>query len=229
MLVPGAISGSWYWQRVMPFLIAAEHQAYAVNLTGLGDRLHLAHPQVDLETHIEDVVNALFYEDLSDVVLVGHSYAGFVITGVADRIPERISHLVYLDAFVPYDGECLYDLMPQIRAWALDEWRTPVDTVENLMRENPELNEADARWMVARYTPQPLKTFSQPLRLSASGGKTVPRTFIRCTGRPEGGPARPWLARPYSDPGWQVRELDTSHEAMMTRPRELSALLMDVI
>src|SRR5690242_2869175 len=103
VLVPGAWLGGWCWQRVTPLLRAAGHEVYTPTLTGLGERVHLGSPETDLDTHIQDIVNVLVYEDLRDVVLLGHSYSGMVVTGVADRVPDRLSQLVYLDAIVPND------------------------------------------------------------------------------------------------------------------------------
>jgi pimeloyl-ACP methyl ester carboxylesterase len=111
VLVHGMWAGGWYWQKVRPLLRAAGHEVFSPTLTGLGERVHLARPEVDLDTHIDDVVNVMRYEDLRDVVLVGHSYAGMVIGGVADRAPERLARLVYLDAFVPEDGDCVEDFL----------------------------------------------------------------------------------------------------------------------
>lgn len=104
VLVHGAWLGGWAWKHVTPRLRMAGHEVFAPTLTGLGERVHLAHPGVGLETHIQDVVNVLVFEDLQQVTLVGHSYGGIVITSVADRTPERLAQLVYLDAFVPEDG-----------------------------------------------------------------------------------------------------------------------------
>src|SRR6266516_1091932 len=106
----GGFHGGWCWKRVTPHLRAAGHEVYAPTLTGLGERCHLASPETNLSTHIQDILNVLSYEDLTDVVLVGHSCSGMVITGVADRAPERVTRLVYLDAFVPEDGQALRDL-----------------------------------------------------------------------------------------------------------------------
>ena len=133
VIVPGAWHGSWRWKEVRAALQAAGHAVYALTLTGLGERRHLATPDVGLDTHIQDVVNVLAYEDLRDVVLVGHSYGGMVITGVADRAPGRLTRLIYLDALLPHDGECVYDLFPpEVRAsWEAQArrdgagWRTP--------------------------------------------------------------------------------------------------------
>src|SRR5437867_3282753 len=110
VLVHGASTGGWYWAPVRSLLRDAGHEVHTPTLTGLGERCHLLSRGIGLDTHIQDVVNALVYEDLRDVVLAGHSYSGMVVTGVADRVPERIAHLVYVDAFVPHHGESLLDL-----------------------------------------------------------------------------------------------------------------------
>src|SRR5687768_18076653 len=112
VLVHGAFVGGWCWRWVAPYLRGAGHDVYCPTLTGSGERVHLASPRVDLATHVEDVVNVLHYEDLRGVVLVGHSYGGMVITGAAERVSERLARLVYLDAFVPQDGQALADLLP---------------------------------------------------------------------------------------------------------------------
>jgi pimeloyl-ACP methyl ester carboxylesterase len=110
VIAHGAWSSGWAWKKMRPLLRAAGHEVFTPSYTGLGERSHLATPEVGLDTHIQDVVNVLFYEDLSDVILVGHSYGGMVATGVADKASERIKKVVYLDAFVPKDGQCLQDL-----------------------------------------------------------------------------------------------------------------------
>ena len=133
VLVHGAWGGGWYWKKLLPLLHAQGHEVYAATLTGLGERVHLANPEIGLGTHVHDVVNLLAYEDLSDVILVGHSYGGMVITGVADCVPERIAHLAYLDAFVPEQGQSLVDLIPAERRAHVHEqaevegdgWRVP--------------------------------------------------------------------------------------------------------
>src|SRR5690348_13524991 len=112
VLVHGGWIGGWCWQRVTPLLVAARHRVYTPTLTGLGERAHLLTQEIDLSTHIQDVVGLIECEELENVVLVGQSYAGMVITGVADRMAARLSRLVYLDAFVPQDGQCLADLVP---------------------------------------------------------------------------------------------------------------------
>ena len=108
----GAWSAGWAWKKVHPLMQAAGHRLVTPSYTGLGERSHLAHPAVDLEAHIQDMLNVIKYEDLRDIVLIGHSYGGMVATGVADRAAERIARLIYLDAFVPEDGQSLFDLLP---------------------------------------------------------------------------------------------------------------------
>jgi pimeloyl-ACP methyl ester carboxylesterase len=242
VLVEGAWHGGWCWRKVAPLLRAAGHDAYAATLTGLGERLHLASPAIDLTTHIQDVANVLEYEDLREVVLVGHSYGGMVITGVAERAAQRLAHLVYLDAFVPADGQSVVDLIgPEGRQFLEarvqaegDGWRLPSITPvpwEVVVREMWGIaDEADARWMVARLCPQPFKTFTEPVRRTNPGAAAVGRTFIRCTGDPPD----PTFARPAEEArrpnsGWHYREVASPHDAMITAPREVTDLLREVV
>ncbi len=174
VLVPGAWLGSWCWKKVTPHLHAKkQHQVYTLTLTGLGERVHLATPDVNLDTHIQDVINVLIYEDLWNVVLLGHSYSGMVVTGVANQVPERLSHLVYLDAIVPRNGQSLIDDW-SAAGWAAvkeearlkDEgWRWPIPDDLHTMSSLAGLTHSDKEWLYRQATPQPLKTFSQPLRL----------------------------------------------------------------
>src|SRR5262245_6986728 len=158
VIVPGATHGGWRWKEARLALQAAGHEVYALTLTGLGERVHLATPEIDLVTHVRDVVNVLECEDLHDVVLLGHSYGGMVITGVADRAPERLARRVYFDAALPRDGECMYDLPPpEVRAsWERarqlgDGWRFPL--------VNPHPPDS-------RVVPMLLKPYQQPVRLT---------------------------------------------------------------
>src|SRR5215210_6214703 len=128
VLVHGAWGGSHVWRQFRPLLQQVGHTVYTPSLTGLGERTHLASPQVNLSSHIEDVSSAIWYEDLTDIILVGHSYGGMVVTGVADRMPERIAHLVYLDAFVPASGQSLFDMTARnadAEPRPDDDWRLP--------------------------------------------------------------------------------------------------------
>jgi pimeloyl-ACP methyl ester carboxylesterase len=229
VLVHGGWLGGWVWKHVTPSLRAAGHEVFAPTLTGLGERSHVATPEVGLDTHIRDIVNLLEYEDLHDVVLIGHSYGGMVITGVADRAAHRLAQLVYVDAFAPDNGQALYDLLPApaearryYQALARSEgdgWRLPL---EAQWRTGP----ADLLpWLNARWTDHPLKCFEEALSLNQPPGAGLPRTFIRCTKNESTGVL---FARLAADPSWQVRELATEHAAMVTAPDALSSLLVDI-
>jgi pimeloyl-ACP methyl ester carboxylesterase len=166
VLVQGGWVGGWYWQKLIPFLEAAGHEVYAPTLTGLAERASELSPEIGLDTHIQDIVGLLEEKNLRNVILVGHSYGGMVITGVVDRVPERIAHLVYLDTFVPLDGESMADVS-WIVVWILrrlaratgDGWRVnPPGTLDVA-------KEPDRSWVLSKITPHPLKTLQQPLHL----------------------------------------------------------------
>src|SRR5262249_20466701 len=178
LVAHGAWSAGWAWKKMHPLMSAAGHGLITPTYTGLGEREHLASPSNDLETHIQDVLAVIKYEDLRNVVLIGHSYGGMVATGVADRARERIAQLIYLDAFVPKNGQSLLDLLPpqarqqlQDRVRAGDGWRVPPNPTP------PDTSEADAKWIAERRLPQSLKTFVKSMRLSAAD-ITMPRRFI---------------------------------------------------
>lgn len=228
VLVHGAWIGGCYWRKVSPLLRDAGHDVFTPTLTGIGERSHLLTPAVDLDLHIQDVANVLDYEDLRHMVLVGASYGGLVITGVAERVAERLAHLVYVDAYVPFDGESWFDLMGSERSAAVreraasvgDGWRVPCVPLDRFG-----LSDADLTWADARTGPQPLKTFEQPIRLSNPAAQALPRTYIRCTESP-GLSAQAERIR--TTPGWRYCEIATSHLPMMTEPVKLTALLLEV-
>jgi pimeloyl-ACP methyl ester carboxylesterase len=235
VLVHGGWHGGWCWQKVIPFLEEAFHEVYAPTLTGLAERASELSPDVGLDTHIQDIVGLLVEKNLHGVILVGHSYGGMVITGVVDRVPERIAHLVYLDTFVPRDGESMADISPMVirllRKKAElrgDGWRVDSQGTYGVTTE-PD------RSMVRRsVTPQPLLTLEQPLHLKNPAiVEAVPRTHIDCTG---GGfffsLMRHLVARralPPREAGWRLRQLPTGHDAMITMPRELADFLLEVV
>lgn len=233
VLVHGSMHGGWCWKRVISHLRAAEHDIYAPTLTGLGERVHLAHPGIDLDTHIRDVLGVLEYEDLRDVVLVGHSYGTVVITGVADRLAERIAHLVYLDGTIAEEGQSVLDFFPpegRAARWAQvdaegEGWRLPPPAD---LTGWGIITDEDAAWVRSKVAPQPFKTFTQPLRLTNTAGFGGPKTFIACRKAP---PAR-WrddmTNRARAGRGWRYRELATGHDAMITAPRELADLLLEL-
>ncbi len=235
VLVHGAWHGGWCWQKVIPFLEAAGHAVYAPTLTGLAERAGELSPDVGLDTHIQDVVGLIEEKNLQGVILVGHSYGGMVITGVVDQVPERIAHLVYLDTFVPRDSESMVDVSPlvilllrrQAKAHG-DGWR--IDS----HGDYGVTTEPDRSWVLSKVTPQPLKTLEQPLHLKNPAiVEAVPRTHIDCTG--SGfffSLVRHFLAPralPPKEAGWRLRQLPTGHDAMITKPRELADLLLEVV
>ena len=227
VLVHGAWHGSWCWKRVRKALQAEGHDVYTPTLTGVGERSHLISPQVDLETHVADVVNLIRWEELTEVALCGHSYGGCVITGAADRVAERIRALVYLDAFILEDGQSLHDVLPAEVATgqrkAANErgngWLVPPITAE-FFRVNP----ADRAWVDAQCTPQPLATFSRPLRLGKSIAATK-CTHILATGY-EQSPFPPFheIAK---RKGWKALTIACGHDVMLDKPAELVAMLRD--
>lgn len=220
----GAWSAGWAWKKMHPLLSARGHRLVTPTYTGVGERAHLANPDIDLETHIADMLAVLFWEDLCDVILIGHSYGGMVATGVADRARDRIATLVYLDAFAPRDGESVFDVLPpatrnqrQSGAADGDGWRIPPGPMP------PDTPEADRAWAEPRRVPQPAKTFSQKLQLK-NGGLTLPRHYIYCTRRPPDDRFRPFYDRAQRE-GWGVSEIDASHNPHITSPEALAALL----
>ncbi len=229
VLVHGVWHGGWCWKKVMPRLRSAGHEVYAPTLTGLGERVHLLSPAVGLETHIQDVLGVLHYEDLRQVVLVGHSYGGMVITGVADRAAERVAQLVFLDAFVPEDGQSVLALMPPDIATTVrevatargDGWRVPPLPPEALGITDA----GDRQWVGPKLGDQPRLSYEQPLRCTAAAGPAVPRTYIHCTGFAHT-PYGPTAERIRTNPGWRYLELDTGHDAMITAPQQLADLLL---
>ena len=237
VLVHGGWVGGWYWQKVIPFLEAAGHEVYAPTLTGLAERAAELSPDIGVETHIQDVVSLLEEKNLHGVILVGHSYGGMVITGVVDQAPERIAHLVYLDTFVPRDGESMADVSPMVigllrrQAQAHgDGWRIDSRGTYGVTTE------PDRSWVLSKVTPQPLKTLEQPLHLKNPAIVSAKlRTHIECTG---GGfffslmKHIAYVAISRSHPreaGWRLRQLPTGHDAMITMPRELADLLLEVV
>ena len=230
VLVHGGWVGGWYWGRVSPLLEAVGHRVFTPTLTGLGERSHLCSPAIDLDTHIKDVTNVIEYEDLRGVVLVGHSYGGMVITGVAEHAAERLVHLCYLDAFVPDDGQALADLVgPAIVADAREKAQLSSDGSHvpmpfPLAAVGVE-KDADVIWMTPRLTPQPLNTILRPVRLANPAARTLPRTFIYCN-KPALGFFDGFAQKPRS--GWRYREIATGHTAMVTEPRRVADLLLEI-
>jgi pimeloyl-ACP methyl ester carboxylesterase len=220
LICHGAWSGGWSWRKIRTLLHQAGHEVFTPTYTGLGERAHLAHPMVDLETHIQDILGVIEYEDLSNFILVGHSYGGMVVTGVADRVPEHVRHLVYLDAFVPSDGQSLNDLTGQERQ-AVERWLIPPNPPA------PDTAQADLAWTVLRRRHQPARCFSQRLRI-ANPNPRFPRSYILCTKKAGPDVFRQFADRFRVDPGWRFQEMDASHSPNVTEPEGLAARLLAI-
>ena len=234
VLVHGAWHGGWCWSRVASRLRAAGHAVFTPTLTGLGERRHLISPQINLDTHIDDVANLLEFEGLDRVVLVGHSYAGIVISGVADRASasSRLRQLVYLDSLLLESGKSLFSDFPQAvveqRLKAIRDTGGGVGAAAALPPSAFGVKDAaDAAWVARHLTPQPVGTYLQPLLLKAPLGNGLPKTYIECTGDPIA-TLEPTKARVRADAGWQRRTLATGHDAMVTAPGPLADLLIEL-
>jgi pimeloyl-ACP methyl ester carboxylesterase len=225
VLVHGSWAGAWIWRPIVPLLRAAGHEVYASTATGMGDRVHLADPAIDLDTFVTDVVNLLEYEELTDVTLVGWSFGGMTITGVAERVPERLARVVYLDAFVPEDGRSANDYAPLSQEPAGVPGYLPVflDLVHG-MTKDPAVKE----WLLSKFTPQPLPSFTQPIALGDPVAATLPRAFIHCTENPIE-PFITFATRLRSDPLWAYRELADNHFAPVNVPQATAEAILSLL
>lgn len=228
VLVHGAWHGGWCWKRVRPLLVAQGHEVFTPTLTGVGERSHLLRREVNLDTHITDILNVFRWEELSDVVLCGHSYGGMVISGVADRIPDRIRSLVYLDAFVPAHGQSATDFMPPERVQMFREnarahgegWRLPPIPAA-AFKIRPE-NQA---WVDRQCVPHPLAAFEDKITLTGGLGRIARKTFILAE---EYAPSafHAIAARLRQDRAWRSMSMPCGHDVMVDMPRELADALM---
>jgi pimeloyl-ACP methyl ester carboxylesterase len=228
VLVHGAWHGSWCWKRVRTALQSAGHSVFTPTLTGLGERSHLNSATVDLSTHIADIVNLIKWEALSDVVLCGHSYAGCVVTGVADQIPDRIRALVFLEGFLPQNGESLMDITPpevaqfiRDQAKAGEGWKTNPIPAQLLGVRDPH----DIAWVDAQCTPQAIATFEERIKLTGNLEHIQDIAYVSPTER------HPNLLVSHERAkarGWKIRTLDNSgHDLMIDRPQELAEFLLE--
>lgn len=239
VLVHPAWFGGWCWKKIVPALQAEGHGVYTPTLTGLGERAHLACRDVTLSTHIDDVVSVLTSEDLEGVTLVGNSSGGSVITGVADRVPERIECVVYLDAFVPGDGQSTSDLVAPDR-WAMMEqlaasegegWVLPRFSPapwEPFVRQAWQItDESDVGWMLPRLRPTPIRHFTEPVRLRHEpGGSRFRRVYVRCLQNNAAPHFDRCAAMAQSSPDWTYRALDLPHLPFITHPVETARTLL---
>jgi pimeloyl-ACP methyl ester carboxylesterase len=231
VIVHGAFGGGWEWRQVASLLRARGHEVFTPSLTGFAERVHLATPETGLETHLQDILNVLRYEDLHDVILACQSYGGMVVTGVADRMPERLAHLVYLNALVPEDGQTVFDLLPPAMRQRFEEaartrgegWRVPAPPFE----DDPQI----AAFARGRHVPSPLRMFAERIHLGPA--PDLPRTYIWCTEDPAGlaGVAdlmQPFAARAQRDPHWRFHQLTSPPDAFIHVPEAVADLFAEV-
>ncbi len=233
VLVHGAFVGGFYWRSVRRRLQSAGHEVFTPTLTGAGERSHLLSPSVSLQTHITDIVNVLHYEDLSQVILVGHSYGGMVITGVAERVPERIAMLVFLDAAAPIDGQTATGGFAQGTGDVLQtmsansDWQLPPIPLAVYGVSEP----ATVAWAEPRRTAHPLPTLSQPVQVNNPSAARLPHVYIRCTQRAGlvaafgADPLAPFVDRVRAA-GWPILEVDSGHDAMVIVPDAVASHLL---
>lgn len=229
VLVHGAWGGAHTWRRVRPLLAGEGHAVFTPALTGIGEKAHLAAPHVGLGVHVDDVTNQIVYEDLDEIVLLGFSYGGMVVSGALAHVADRVRELVYLDAFVPTDGQSVADItgwpVGHTAGLAVDWSIRPRD------RTFDDPDEAD--FAIPRRTPQPVRTFSEPVRLHRPvESYDVGRTYVKATGDPRGpiGADPFWVAadRCRQHPSWRYEEIDSTHMIPQNRPAELAAILLSL-
>jgi len=224
VLVHGAWHGSWCWQRVRSALQDRGHRVFTPTLTGVGERSHLLSAQVDLHVQTQDVLNLIRWEELTDIVLCGHSYGGFVVSGVADQMPERIRSLVFLDAFVPDHGDALVHFAPISPDQLLDGWK-----VQPISAAAFGVNAADQDWVDRQCTPHSLACFEQPVKLTGRIGTVKRIDYIFASGWADGHS----LFAPFHEKakarGWRTHEVPSGHDAMIDQPAVVTDLLLGVV
>jgi pimeloyl-ACP methyl ester carboxylesterase len=228
VLVHGAWHGAWCWKKILPGLWQAGHRAFPVTLSGVGERAHQLSRDITLHTHIDDVAAVIEAEELQNAILVGHSYAGMVITGVADRMPQRIGRLVYLDAVVPLPGE---SWSSGHSAQTQAQRREAIAATGSIPPADPALfglTGEDAQWVSRRNTPQPGGVYDDALQFDAARVSSLPRTFIDCNA-PALATIDAMRKRVRQQPGWQVHEIATGHDPMISAPDELLRLLLAAV
>jgi pimeloyl-ACP methyl ester carboxylesterase len=226
VLVHGAWHGGWCWRRVADRLTAKGHKVFTPTMTGLGERSHLLDPKIGLATHITDIVDVIKWEGLTDIVLVGHSYGGYIITGVAEQVQSAISSIVFLDAFVPERGQSIANTASQLTRDAIAK---AVQAGEGAIKPVPaavfRVNEKDRDWVDAKCTPHPIASFTDEAAATGARERIAKKTYIRAKGYPSI-PFDGYQARLSKAADWRVHELPCGHDAMVDQPAELTDLLV---
>ena len=238
VLVHGSCHGGWCWKKLVPFLKRDNNKIYTPTLTGLGERSHLLYQKINLTTHIKDVVQVFEFQDLDEVVLIGHSYGGMVIGGVADAIPHRIKSMIFLDAYIPQDGKSTFDLVPGLKDIYEQrsikekgkEWLVSSYTPQEFGVTDPD----DVNWMKSRLCPMPFHTHDEPLIIKNIKFREIPKTFITFTDFGESMFKRfkeeKNVEKETSVSDWNYHELRRGgHDAIITAPKELAQLLLPLI
>ena len=238
VLVHGAWHGGWCWRKVAPLLRDAGADVFTPTLSAMGERAnladHLAPSGYNMDLHHNDIIGLLEFESLADVILVGHAYAGMVISGVAEACPERLKHLVYVNGVVPADGESMADQLaavrgPQFAAWvreqidAGDGFLPPPDSPEEVGRRWGITDAGDLAWVGSKVTPQPAAAMAQPVRLGRPEAKAIPRSFV---GSSEAGFES--VAQRVKTAGWPIYHIDSGHDPMITNPEDLAGILLEI-
>jgi pimeloyl-ACP methyl ester carboxylesterase len=236
VLVHGAFHGGWVWKRVAPLLTRAGHDVHTPTLTGAGDRVRELSRAIGLSTHVDDLEAFLYHQDLRDVVLVGHSYGGTVMTAAADRLPDRVAHLVFLDASAPVHGQSASGAFSEGTAAKLDEmaagdgWLVPPLPLPVVGITSP----ADCAWVEPRRHPHPMRTLQEPLDLMHRGKPPWRQSYVVHRDKQAMvalfgvDPLAPFVARARRE-GWPMRELDAGHDAMITHPAEVAEAIMQLL
>ena len=229
VLVHGAWHGGWCWQRVTDRLRARGHDAFAPTLTGLGERAHLLHPGINLSLHIADVLGTIHSERLTDFVLVGHSYGGCVISGLAEAVPKAIRCIVFLDAFVPANGDAMIDLVQpavqEIIQGVLERGETTVPVRDAAAFK---VNEKDRAWVDSLAVPQPLATMTEKISLTGARERIAKKIYIRAAGYPNVSFDKAY-ARAKANPTWRTYEVPCGHDVMIDDPERLTEILLEVM
>jgi pimeloyl-ACP methyl ester carboxylesterase len=228
VLVHGSSAGGWCYRRVADLLEARDHKVYAPTLTGLGERSHLMSGQITLDTHITDIVNVIKWEGLDGFVLVGHSYGGWIISGVAERFETKISSIVFLDAFMPENGQRVLDTnSPRSRA----EIEEALNKAEVSRPAPPasvwNVNPKDQPWVNEKFTAQPVGVAFTPIRLTGARERVPKKTYVRAKGYDNPNFER-YYAKVKSDPSWRTYEMPCGHEVMIDMPERTAEILLEV-
>jgi pimeloyl-ACP methyl ester carboxylesterase len=228
VLVHGAWHGGWCWRRVADRLRARGDIVFTPTLTGLGERAHLLQPNIDLSLHVADVLGLIKCERLNNIVLVGHSYGGFVISGVAEAVANKISSIVFLDAFVPDNGESLLDVVQpavqEVIQGVLDRGDTTVPVRDAAAFK---VNEKDRAWVDSLATPQPIGTMTEKIKLTGARERVAMKTYIRAAGYPNVSFDKA-CARTKADRSWRTYEVPCGHDVMIDEPDRLADILIEV-